>query len=115
MRFIQTWYGKIDLIPQRGFDDCSERILANDPTGLQDAFTKVGGVIRAKFNRMTLRSDFSETLLESLTHCADVIQAWEFMKEIEDDKMSSGVFQVTFSTSNLRVIDPASRAAATDR
>lgn len=106
MRFIQTWYGKIDLIPQRGFDDCSERILANDPTGLQDAFTKVGGVIRAKFNRMTLRSDFSETLLESLTHCADVIQAWEFMKEIEDDKMSSGVFQVTFSTSNLRVIDP---------
>lgn len=106
MRFIQTWYGKIDLIPQRGFEECMERIVANDPSGLKEKFEKVCGVIRAKFNRMTLRSEFSETLLESLDQCADVIQAWEFMKEIEADRMSTGVFQVTFSTSNLRVIDP---------
>lgn len=106
MRFIQTWYGKVDLIPQRGFEDCAERVLADDPTGLKTQFEKVCGVIRAKFNRMSFKSEYAETLLESLDACADVIQAWEFMKEIESESMSSGVFQVTFSTSNLRVIDP---------
>ncbi len=106
MRFIQIWYGKVDLIPQRGFEDCAERVLADDPPGLKTQFEKVCGVIRAKFNRMSFKSEYVETLLESLDACADVIQAWEFMKEIESERMSSGVFQVTFSTSNLRVIDP---------
>lgn len=106
IRFIQLWYGKIDLIPQRGFDDCVELILKNDPAGLKTAFEKLQGVIRSKFGRMTSRSEFMEPLLESLDQCADVIQSWEFMREIEQDTMSTGVFQVTFSTSNLRVIDP---------
>lgn len=106
IRFLQLWYGKIDLIPHQTFDQCIAFILAGDVSGLEKEFQTVVTLITSKLPKVSGNGEISAVLLESLTHIQTVIEAWKAVNYAEKGITSPEIFQTAYSSSNLRVIDP---------
>ena len=106
IRAVQHWYGKIDLIPQQGFDTCARMILTDQSGSLNSEFQKLAGMISEKCAATSGCPELIPILQEHLKQIQNVIYAWDFLMQSETGQITPEVFQAAFSTSNLRVIDP---------
>lgn len=106
IRFLQLWYGKIDLIPHQTFDQCVSHVLAGNPGELEKEFRTVITLIGSKLPKVNGNGEITAILLESLTQVQTVIEAWKATTEVEKGLIQPDIFQTTYSSSNLRVIDP---------
>ena len=106
IRTVQFWYGKVDLIPQQGFDVCIRFVLNDQTTALNSEFQKLAKLISEKISRTKSCPELIPILQDHLKQIQDVIYVWDFLAQSESGQISPEMFQAAFTTSNLRVVDP---------
>ncbi len=73
---------------------------------LQEEFHTIASLVAGKVTRSNGNAEMASILLENIQQIQDVITAWKAICETENGNIPPEIFQTTFSTSNLRVIDP---------
>ena len=106
IRFIQTWFGKIDLVPHRGFDLCVQYCINDQPQQFESEFKKISDLILDKLEKNTSNPELTALLKENIEQVHNVIQAWSIIHDLNSGNLSDEDFHIKFSSSVLRVIDP---------
>lgn len=106
IRFIQTWFGKIDFVPHRGFDLCVQCCINDQPQQFELEFNKISELILAKLEKNTSNPELTALLKENIEQVRHVIQAWIIIHDLNNGNLSDEDFHIKFSSSVLRVIDP---------
>ena len=106
IRFLQIWYGKIDLVPHRGFEICINHIISGQPDQLENEFGKLSDLITEKLSRNTSNPELGLQLKENLEAINSVIQAWRIIHGLNSGEITDEEFHTKYNTSALRVVDP---------
>ncbi len=106
IRFLQTWYEKVDLVPQRDFDLCVDAIITGNSSELTERFEKLTTLVTEKLNKNTSNPELTGLLQENLARIENVILAWQIVQGLESGEITDEAFQMNYNTSALRVVDP---------
>ncbi len=106
IRFLQIWYGKIDLVPHREFEICINQIISGQPDQLENEFGKLFDLVMDKLSKNTSNPELVLQLKENLEAVRNVIQAWRMIYGLNSGEISDEEFHTKYNTSALRVVDP---------
>lgn len=106
IRFIQTWFGKIDFVPHRGFDLCVQHCISDQPQQFESEYKKLSDLILNKLEKNASNPELAALLKENIEQVGIVSQAWAIVHNLNNGNLSPEDFQMKFSSSALRVIDP---------
>ncbi len=106
IRFTQSWYGKLDLLPRTEFDDAARQIAAGDIAGAKATFNAIHEFVSAKIAQSGSFREVRDLLGGYLDLIRDVLDAWDYIDSYDNKKKTASDLMESLSTSPLRVNDP---------
>lgn len=106
IRFTQSWYSRVDLLPRTEFDDAVRRITAGDISGAKTAFNVIREFVNAKIAQSGSFHEVRGLIPGYLDLIRDVLEAWNYIDLYDRKKKTASEILNDLSASGLRVSDP---------
>ena len=106
LRFVQTWYSRIDLIPHIEFDLTIQALMQQDIPGALSTFDRLTEIITNKISQGQTLPELRQHILSYLDTIKQVLQAWDYLNRYQRKQLTDSQLLAELSTSTLRVSDP---------
>ncbi len=106
IRFTQSWYSRIDLLPRTEFDDAVRRVIAGDINGAKADFNLIREFVNAKIAQSGSFREVRDLIPGYLDLIGNVLEAWNYLDLYDRKKKTASEILNDLSASGLRVSDP---------